>query len=247
MNDASAPDPCASFPSHDTVNQNTNPWTSEIATDDYSTTVWVYVPSQPLSGWTSFVTIEMGNGTNWNYAEGIAIDATANRQLYIYNNGLFANSQGSTNWGYYTWETTMYYPLNQWFSITVEIHQRPSTQNSWMVLYQNGVEVQRLIDHEANPTPWLPWTFHWGMYVGSGQQTSFQMYNDDISIYNLAGTASSASPTSTAPSRTSTLSLTSLYATPLAVMSLVSLGFRLRHQGQRPDRGRGRAESTPST
>jgi hypothetical protein len=142
-----------------------------LDTEDYYLEVWVYVPSTtPVVGWVSFMSIEY---ENWRGA--VTVDSGSDRQLYIWNN-IFNSIVYQAN-------AAVQWPFDKWFKIGVEVHYKPSDQISTVVLFQDSAVVGILRAHALSAQLLHVWMIHFGLYTG--HQSTFTIYNDDITFSKL--------------------------------------------------------------
>lgn len=170
VSDPNSNDPCAAFPARDFVSYSSNPnGAPTLATHDFYYEVWVYIPSQTINGWMALATTEYAN-----WATGIMVDSTADRKLYFWST--LAAPDGPT--GYYQTGAGIQWSFDKWFKIGVEVHA------DRVILYQDDQQILQVTLHQS-ASAMVPWMFHWGLYVGSGQNHNFKIYNDDIALYDL--------------------------------------------------------------
>lgn len=153
------------------------PWKdNSLTTRDYYIELWVYVPSVTLSSssgaWVSFITIEY---QDWSYA--LTVNSGNDRQLFLDLHTGFTDSKGYQTRGGVQW------PFDKWFKIGLEVHYRPASEVSTIILYQDDQRLVRLDTHARDPQPLNVWMLHFGIYTG-GQQR-FAAYNDEIAFYDL--------------------------------------------------------------
>lgn len=158
-------------------------------TKDFYVQARVYVPSVTLSDWVSFITIVLDNN------KGITIDSDRHYTLQICDTAFTG--------GLDTQPSPVPYPLNAWFKIGVEIHYRPATDISTIILSQDDQAIITLSKHALDAQPGNILDVHFGLYTGA-QQPKFAVYNDNLALYDLteSQTVTSTISSSTASSST---------------------------------------------
>jgi len=149
-------------------------------TRDFYVELWVYVPSTTIQDWFSFISIK------FDEYKGIMIDSSieSKHALFIHNDIFVDKDLLQSDFGR---PIKAQWPFDKWFKIGVEVHYRPSDQISQVIVYQDDLEILRLQTHALDPQPRHFINLHFGLYTG-GQQATFAVYNDDITLYDLTAT-----------------------------------------------------------
>jgi hypothetical protein len=166
----------ASFPSLDLIDRSVNPEVPAIHTSDLYAEVWIYIPTVSLAGNGAWISLWTAETEGWNYA--ITVDSGNDRKAFLWTNLINPNGQANPQTSNVQW------PFDKWFKIGVETHLRPTGQTSWIILYQDGVQIDRMDLNLPYATAPQIWMYHWGLYMGGGQNI-FTVYNDDIALYDL--------------------------------------------------------------
>jgi hypothetical protein len=173
-------------------------WGSRPTTKDFIVNAWVYVPTVNMTGPVSFITVGF-DGYN-------PITVDIDRQTLPHRYLKLWNSIFTTTDGYQTVSPMVEFPFDKWVDLQLEVHLRPSTELSNVILYQDGVKIIDFKSYSLSAQAPTLLNMHFGLYAGNGQG-AFAVYNDDLQMFDLSASTTSTSSTTTS-STTSTSSTT---------------------------------------
>lgn len=155
-------------------------WHSELNLTDFYVELWTYIPSATVKDWVSFMTVAFPNDGAITVNMWVPQPWRTGQSLYVATYNMYTTSTVNQP----TNGSAVLVPFDKWVKIGLEVHNRPSNQNSSITVYQNDVPVIKWYPTTLNSSVSPIAAVHFGLYVGS-IQIPFSIYNADIALYNL--------------------------------------------------------------